>query len=246
MQIKHILSNSVADGTVTGIVRPSDWNSSHSFVATPGVFPLFRGEEVNKTVAAHSSMMSTIFWQPLADICERMSITRADLLFSMVSNVSSGTANTTYGGTISRGLAFYSFNGTSLALYTSQSGATNFSWTSNDYSNWIGIRHQSVAFNATLNPGQWWLAWSYSSAAVRTNSTGGTAATTIANSYYSGIGPYTAAGSGDWGAASAANTYVYPFFGWYTAQSNAFPASVGYTDLVYTVATQVVGYARGL
>ena len=243
MQIKHVKSNTVADGGDANLVRPSDWNSSHNLVSVAGCFPLFQGVEVNKTFAAMSSMMSTILWQPMENIVDAIAVTRVEQLISMA-GVSSATANTTYGGTLSRGLAFYSFNGQSLALHTSMSSTTAFSWTSNNWSNFVGIRQLSSPFNATLSPGNWWFAFSWSSAAARTNSTGGSVATTIANSFYSAVAHYSVSCSGDFGVASNANIAYYPYLGWYTAVSNAFPASVHTSDLVYTVATNVVGWAR--
>lgn len=242
MQIKHIFTCNVADGTNTNIVRPSNWNSSHLMTQATAVYvPLFPGDYISGTTNMSNSM-STIFFQPFV-LPFPVTLTRVAFLNSMVTNITSGTSNTSYGATISRGAAFYSFNNTSLALYSSSSGDTTFSYTSRNYSSWVGIKNQTDAISVALSEGQWWFAMSFSSVAVRTNSTSGTVATTIANSYYQGNLSYLT-GSGDWGDTDA-NTYFLPFFG-YHAQSAAFPNSVAMSDLTSSVGRPIIVYGRGV
>src|SRR5262249_6749656 len=84
--------------------------------------------------------------------------------------------------------------------------------------------------NATLKPGDAWVAFSYSSAVTRSAATG-SSGSTMANSSYSGGGYGQLAVGGIMGLASDSNNRLWPFQGFYSAQSAAFPGTIATGDV---------------
>lgn len=215
------LSQSVNGASATITVNHSNAADRQYYLPT---------DEQFSTTKDFSASMSTIFLMPIR-VPTEMTVSRVCMLNSAQTNVTSNANNTTYAFTISRGVALYSYNGTSLAMASSSSATPNFSYTSNVATgSFHSIRLHTMPLAATIRPGNYWIAWSFSSIGNR-SAAGGSSNTTMANSYYLGANLQVLPVVGIFGAASDPNVNGIPFQGYYTAQSNAFPASIGSNEI---------------
>lgn len=182
------------------------------------------------TTKDFSASMSTIFLMPIL-VPTEMTVNKVCMLASAQTNVTSAANNTTYALTISRGVALYSYNGTSLALATSSSATPNWSYTSNiSTGSFHSIRLHTMPLAATIRPGNYWIAWSFSSLGNR-SAAGGSSNTTMAHSYYLGGNIQVLPVLGIFGSASDPAVNAIPYQGYYTAQSAAFPNSIGSNEI---------------
>ena len=210
--------------------------------AGAGSYPYFQPSDgVSSNATANLSLSASRVFLVHMLVPNNMTMSRFVMLNSMpgTSQVTSASSNTTFGFLVSRGVALYRYDGTNLSMASSNSQATSWTWTSNGVSSLFGgIRLFSMPLNATLLPGNWWAAFSWSTAISRTNSTGGTATTVMNNSFYYGAMASQMTGvSGFHGAAADANVEIYPFQGAYSVATNSFPSTIGSGD-ISTAASQ--------
>lgn len=214
------LNGSTITGSVLGATLSVDWPNG-----APG-----NAADINI-----SSLFSTIFLEPYA-VNNNVTMTRAGVVVSMAGNITSAANNTTYSGTYSWGMAFYSYNGTNLTRASSGSSTQNFTYTSDNVSlSWAsGGQEISMAMNANLTPGNWWIAFSHSSDARR-SAAGGSSSTTVAMGHFqpAALSQYRQFKmQNQWGAGINVTDKLFPFVGYWSA-SNAFPVSIANADVSY-------------
>jgi hypothetical protein len=119
--------------------------------------------------------------------------------------------------------ALYTRTASTLSLLTSASASVNFSNTSNNsYSSIAGLRVLTAPVAYALTPGDYWVAFM-----TRTNTTNAnwfTANNVIATAV-------TTPFAGSIGQASNATLQMMPGFGVYSTTTNAFPASVAFSQI---------------
>lgn len=147
-------------------------------------------------------------------------------LRQFVSGSFSSSSNSSYAGTVSLQAGIYTRNGSTLSLASSGSQSYAFTNTSNNSTASLsGLRDMTVPLNASLTPGNYWLALWSSTASANANWY------TLSNVFQS----VAAIGySGRFGAASNASNQLEFGQGIWSTTSAALPSSIGFSNITGT------------
>lgn len=169
----------------------------------------------------HAAVNSILSMQPLV-LNQALTATVADIFFS-ISLTTSGTANTSYSGTLSMSAGLYSLNAGTLSLASSGSQSYSYSYTSNVSTSVLqGVRKFTIPINVNATKGNWWygLNWAFSAGS-------GSITFSIIGASNAAVGNY----SGMWGSSTNSSNQFVPYAGVYSASTGAFPASIGVSEI---------------
>ena len=158
--ITHIYTSPIADGTVTSLVRPSNWNSAHTFDFNMASW-------FHNSAAMYSSttfnMINATASIVRMDIPNWLKFTRVDVPVS-ISTASSATTNTA-AIDISVVGVLYTRNASTLNAIVGASMTTTYTWASNSgvASSLTGPRFISLALASTISPGEYYYGFQISS-----------------------------------------------------------------------------------
>lgn len=161
-----------------------------------------------------------------AQIPQQGVFSRMDLWASVSVSTSS---NSSYQGTLSLHAGIYTRNASTLSLATS--GSVSYTWNgtgTTSSGSLVGLRDFTVPIAATMTPGPYWVGVLSQSASTNANWV------TFSNL---GLVGFPNAYSGPFGASTAASNQLVAGLGVFSAQTNAMPPAVGFTDLLASSAS---------
>lgn len=210
-----------------GLVSVST-NASTISISVPGNIasnwmPPYLGSQV-------TALMGNGTVQVFPALCAaNFSATQANIFISMSLSTSS---NSSYAGTLSAQIGLYTRNGSTLSLASSGSQSYAFTNTSNNSTGSLqGFRGLSMPINVNMAPSDLWIA------VLTQTSSAGTNWFTAQNVLYSNqVGSY----SGLFGAANVSTNQSILGLGQFTATSAALPASIAFSQIVGTNASQAL------
>lgn len=162
------------------------------------------------------------------NVPDALAISAADVFIS--NSYSASNAGSSRADTLTASVAVYAAAGSSLSLLGSGSQSYAFTVTGSSSSvSYNGLKNVTVPFNYDLAPGNYWYVMGFSQS---------TAGNAIANASISNVIASNAGNAstyvGQFGQSSNASNQVEYGLGRYSATSSAFPAAVGFSELVGT------------
>lgn len=288
MSLLHAYSQTVADGTATSVVRPSDWNSAHNQFVTlsgntagqstvSGTNIVFQGGNNVTLSAATAAGAATIvisgaagggggggatisrFAFPFAGASSITSHTATALNGSLVigaemfpDDISATKVAVVHGHSVQSSinqsqvmsmtisLGMYSrVNDTQLSLMSSGSNSWTAAWsTSNSTGSIVGMRELYVPMTVQAAPGYMYIGKIMS---ITGNNVSAATAHTITHFGMPEMTGVSAAAEGFGIATNASQAPFYPFKGRYSTTTNAFPNTIGLSQMSMTGTNMIYG-----